>query len=164
MAGGTKKFLRGLNLEQKQAITHKNGPLLIVAGAGTGKTRVITDRIAYLILSKSAKSSEILALTFTEKAANEMLERVDTAMPLGYEEIWISTFHSFCDRILREEGLAIGLNTAYKILSQIEQWHFIRKNFFRFSLEYYRPLSNPTQFIHALLSLFNRAKDNDVTP
>ncbi|MBA7566477.1 ATP-dependent DNA helicase Rep [subsurface metagenome] len=164
MVGERKKFLRGLNPEQKQAITHKNGPLLIVAGAGTGKTRVITDRIVYLISSKLAKPSEILALTFTEKATNEMLERVDTAMPLGYEEIWISTFHSFCDRILREEGLAIGLNTAYRILSKIEQWHFIRKNFFQFNLKYYRPLSNPTQFIHALLNLFNRAKDNDVIP
>ena len=158
-----KKLLKGLNQEQKQAVTHKKGPLLIVAGAGTGKTKVITERMVYLVLSKTTQPSEILALTFTEKAANEMLERVDLAMPLGYEEIWISTFHSFCDRILREEGLAIGLNTKYRILSEAETWHFIRKNLYQFNLEYYRPLSDPTQFIYALLTLFNRAKDNDVT-
>ncbi len=163
MTKEVKRRLKGLNLKQKEAVTHKNGPLLIVAGAGTGKTKVITERIVYLILSEAAKSSEILALTFTEKAANEMLERVDMAMPLGYEEIWISTFHSFCDRILHEEGLAIGLNTNYRILPEIEQWHFIRKNLYQFSLEYYRPLSDPTQFIYALLTLFNRAKDNDVS-
>ncbi|MCK4244645.1 MAG: UvrD-helicase domain-containing protein, partial [Candidatus Omnitrophica bacterium] len=158
-----KKLLKELNQEQKHAVTHKKGPLLIVAGAGTGKTKVITERIVWLILSKTAQPSEILALTFTEKAANEMLGRVDLAMPLGYEEIWVSTFHSFCDRLLREEGLAIGLNTKYKILSEAEQWHFIRKNLYQFNLEYYRPLSDPTQFIYALLTLFNRAKDNDVT-
>ena len=101
---------RRLNKEQLEAIKHKGGPLLIIAGAGTGKTTVITERIKYLLLSKKVKLSEILALTFTEKAAREMEERIDVAMPYGYTQMWISTFHSFCDRILRQEALHIGLD------------------------------------------------------
>src|SRR3989344_7812532 len=96
---------RKLNKEQLEAVRHSpptgGGPLLIIAGAGTGKTTVITERIKYLIKSSIVKPSEILALTFTEKASREMQERVDVAMPYGYTQMWISTFHSFCDRILR---------------------------------------------------------------
>ena len=88
-----------LNKEQQEAIKFGNGPLLIIAGAGTGKTTVISERIKYLIFSKKVKPNEILALTFTEKAAREMEERVDVAMPYGYTQMWIMTFHSFCDRI-----------------------------------------------------------------
>ena len=84
-----------LNKQQLQAIKHGKGPLLIIAGAGTGKTTVITERIKYLITKKLAKPEEILALTFTEKSANEMEERIDVALPLSYGEMWISTFHSF---------------------------------------------------------------------
>ena len=91
--------LTKLNKEQKEAVLHGTGPLLIVAGAGTGKTTVITRRIAYLVEQKLAKPEEILALTFTEKAAGEMQERVDLLLPLGYHDLWISTFHSFCQRI-----------------------------------------------------------------
>jgi len=83
------------NKEQLAAITHGEGPQLIVAGAGTGKTRVITARIAWLILEKNLKVEEILALTFTEKAALEMEERVDQMLPYGYVDLWISTFHAF---------------------------------------------------------------------
>jgi len=88
----TKNILKGLNPEQKKAVTHKSGPLLIIAGAGTGKTTVITRRIAHIIDKKIAKPSEILALTFTEKAAAEMEERVDQLVPYGYTDMWISTF------------------------------------------------------------------------
>src|SRR3989304_3687452 len=99
-----------LNKEQLQAINHKKGPLLIIAGAGTGKTTVITERIKYLISKNLAKPSEVLALTFTEKASREMQERVDIALPYGYTQMWISTFHSFCDRILRAEALHIAID------------------------------------------------------
>src|SRR4030043_1861272 len=99
-----------LNDQQIKAIKYKNGPLLIIAGAGTGKTTVITERIKYLIEKEFAKPSEILALTFTEKAAKEMEERVDKALPYGYTQMWISTFHSFCDRILRNSALNIGFD------------------------------------------------------
>src|SRR5690606_17431470 len=107
-----------LNSEQKKAVYHGNGPLLIIAGAGTGKTTVITERIKYLMLEKKIEPQEILALTFTEKAATEMEERVDRIMPYGYTQMWISTFHSFCDRILREDGIHIGLNPNYKLMTE----------------------------------------------
>jgi DNA helicase-2/ATP-dependent DNA helicase PcrA len=99
---------RQLNAEQLKAVEHGKGPLMIIAGAGTGKTTVITERVKYLIAKEFAKPQEILALTFTEKAAREMEERVDKAMPYGVTQMWISTFHSFCDRILRSEAIHIG--------------------------------------------------------
>ena len=153
-----------LNSQQKAAVAYARGPLLIVAGAGTGKTTVITERVKYLLQKKKARPEEILALTFTEKAAGEMLERLDVVMPLGYQEPWVSTFHAFCDRILREEGLEIGLSPDYKILSQPEQWFLLKKHLFEFKLSYYRPLGNPTKFIGALLKFFSRLQDEDVTP
>ena len=100
-------LLEGLNKEQKEAVTHEKGPLLIVAGAGTGKTTVITRRLAYLVEKELARTNEILALTFTDKAAGEMEERVDAILPYGYVDLWISTFHSFCQRILKDYGLEV---------------------------------------------------------
>jgi DNA helicase-2/ATP-dependent DNA helicase PcrA len=90
-----------LNKAQAAAVLQTEGPLLIVAGAGTGKTRVITERILHLLLDKKVPASKILALTFTEKAAQEMIDRVDEGMPLSYEEVAIKTFHGFCDAVLR---------------------------------------------------------------
>ncbi len=153
-----------LNKEQLEAIKHKGGPLLIIAGAGTGKTTVITERIKYLLFSKKVKLSEILALTFTEKAAREMEERVDVAMPYGYTQMWISTFHSFCDRILRQEALHIGLDPKFRLITQTSSIQFIRKNLFAFDLNYFRPLGNPTKFISGMLQHFSRLQDEDITP
>src|SRR4030066_442995 len=153
-----------LNKSQLEAIEHKEGPLLIIAGAGTGKTTVITERIKYLIEKDSAKPSEILALTFTEKAAREMEERVDVAMPYGYPQMWISTFHSFCDRILRREALHIGLDPKYKLASEAETTQFIRNNLFKFDLNYFRPLGNPTKFSGGMLQHFSRLQDEDISP
>jgi len=157
------KVLEGLNKEQVQAVTHKEGPLLIIAGAGTGKTRVITQRIAWLINEGLAKTDQILALTFTDKAAKEMQERVDILMPYGYTDIWISTFHAFGDRILRENSLIAGLNPDFKVLSRPEAAVFFREHLFEFTLAYYRPLAEPTRFIEALISFFSRAKDEDIS-
>ncbi len=157
-------LLENLNKEQLKAVMHKDGPLLIVAGAGTGKTTVITQRIAYLIEQGLAASDEILALTFTEKAAAEMEERVDRLLPMGYLDLWISTFHSFGERILREYGLEIGLPADFKLLNEFEQWALVRRNLDKFDLDYYRPLGNPTKFIHALVKHFSRAKDEDISP
>lgn len=136
---------------------------LVVAGPGTGKTTFITGEIRKL-LEKEIDPSHILALTFTDKASQEMLGRLDEAMPLGYEPPWISTFHSFCDRILRQECLEIGLDPAYKILSEAEAWLLLRQHLYDLPLDYYRPLGNPTKFISALLNLFSRAKDEEVSP
>ena len=153
-----------MNDNQKKAITHNTGPLLVVAGAGTGKTRVITGRIKYLIEKKRVKPQEILALTFTEKASLEMLARVEDVMPLGYEEPWIYTFHSFADRLLKTEGLEIGLDTSYKILSYPDQWLLFRKDLFNFNLKYYKPLGNPTKFISAILKFISRLQDENISP
>jgi len=153
-----------LNERQKLAVEHKKGALLIIAGAGTGKTAVITQRIIHIIESKWATPSEILALTFTDKAANEMLERVDENLPLGYGDIWISTFHSFCDRILRQEGQYIGLDTSYSMMSSAQSYIFFRKHLFDFSLKKFRPYGNPTKFIDDILKHFSRLQDEDVSP
>jgi len=158
------KILEGLNKEQIEAVTHKEGPLLIIAGAGTGKTTVITRRIAWLLESGLAKTNEILALTFTDKAAQEMLERVDILVPYGYTDIWISTFHAFGDRILRENALVMGLASDFRVLTQAEAAVFLREHLFEFDLQYYRPLSDPTRFIEALIQVFSRAKDEDISP
>jgi DNA helicase II / ATP-dependent DNA helicase PcrA len=153
-----------LNPQQHQAVRHKSGPLLIIAGAGTGKTTVITERIKYLIQVQGISPQNILAVTFTDKAATEMLERLDVVMPLGYQEPWLSTFHHFCDRILQQESLSIGLDPDYKIFSAPEQWIFIKQRLFDFKLKAYRPLGNPTKFISALVTFFSRAQDEAVTP
>lgn len=153
-----------LNKEQIEAIKHGKGPLLIIAGAGTGKTTVVTERIKFLILGKHAKPSEILALTFTEKAAREMEERVDIGLPYGYTQMWIMTFHSFCDRILRREALHIGLDPRYKLMTEAESIQLLRKNLFKLDLNYFRPLGNPTKFISGMLQHFSRLQDEDVLP
>src|SRR4030042_1249819 len=157
-------ILEGLNGEQVEALRHKQGPLLIIAGAGTGKTTVITRRIAWLLSEGLCKTDEILALTFTDKAAHQMQERVDVLVPYGYTDIWISTFHAFGDRLLRENALIMGINPDFKVLTRPEAAVFFREHLFEFNLTYYRPLSDPTRFIEALISLFSRAKDEDISP
>lgn len=155
----SQEILAGLNPAQKEAVIFGSGPLLIVAGAGTGKTTVITRRIAYLIDQGLAKPEEILAVTFTEKAAEEMETRVDELLPYGYVDIWISTFHALGQRILKEHSLDIGLPGDFKLLNTTDQWILIRENLDKFSLDYYRPLGNPTKFIQALVQHFSRLKD-----
>jgi DNA helicase-2/ATP-dependent DNA helicase PcrA len=159
-----KKILDDLNEEQRQAVTHGEGPLMVVAGAGTGKTRVVTYRIAYLIASKKAKPEEILALTFTDKAAAEMEERVDELLPYGYANVWISTFHSFGDRILREFAHELDLPPDFRVLSEAEQVIFFREHLFDFPMRIFRPLSHPTLHIGPILKLISRAKDENISP
>ncbi|OGG14925.1 hypothetical protein A2875_03110 [Candidatus Gottesmanbacteria bacterium RIFCSPHIGHO2_01_FULL_46_14] len=155
---------RILNQEQRQAVEHGDGPLLIVAGAGTGKTTVVTERIKHLITSGKANPQEILGLTFTEKAAREMEERVDIALPYGTTQMWISTFHSFCDRILKNESINIGLDPGFTLMTEAETIIFFRKNLFKFDLKYFRPLGNPTKFIAGMIQHFSRLKDEDINP
>ena len=153
-----------LNKEQLKAVRHGSGSLLVIAGAGTGKTTVITERIKYLISEGLATPEEILALTFTEKASQEMEERIDIAMPLSYGEMWIMTFHGFCDRILRDNALHIGLPSNYKLMTEAESIDLIRRNMFEFDLDYFRPLGNPNKFIDGLLKHFSRLQDETITP
>jgi DNA helicase-2/ATP-dependent DNA helicase PcrA len=153
-----------LNQKQKEAVERKEGPLLIIAGAGTGKTLVITQRVIHIMKSKWAKPSEILALTFTEKAAEEMVERIDIEMEYGYEEPWVSTFHSFCDRVLKENGHYIGLDTNFSLMTQAQSYIFMRRHLFDFPLDIFRPQGNPTQFINDLIKHFSRLQDEDCSP
>ncbi len=157
-------LLEDLNPVQKEAVTHGSGPLLIIAGAGTGKTKVITQRIAYLIASKLAKPEEILAVTFTEKAANEMEERIDILIPYSYSFVEISTFNSFGERVLRDYGIELGYSPDFKLLDDVEQAIFFREHLFEFPLNYYRPLSFPTKHIQELLSTIKRLKQEDIKP
>jgi DNA helicase-2/ATP-dependent DNA helicase PcrA len=161
---GLDALLRGLNPEQLRAVTHGEGPLLVVAGAGTGKTQVITRRIAWLIATRRAKPSEILALTFTDKAAEEMQVRVDQLVPYGYTDSAIGTFHAFGDRLIREFALELGLPTDVRVLSRPETVIFLREHLFEFELDQYRPLGDPTRFLAALATLFSRCKDEDIAP
>src|SRR5436309_3496169 len=158
------RILEGLNEAQRRAVTHDTGPLLIVAGAGTGKTTVITRRIAWLIATRRARPDEILALTFTGKAAAEMEERVDTLVPYGYADVETATFHAFGDRILREHALEIGLTPDFRVLNRAEQTIFFRDRLFELPLAHYRPLGDPTRHLQALITLISRCKDEDISP
>ena len=153
-----------LNAAQKEAVEYVDGPLLIIAGAGTGKTTVITEKIYHLISSGFAKPEEILALTFTEKAAAEMVERVDSLLTDGYIDLQISTFHAFCQQLLEMHGLSLGVSTNASLLTEIEAWMLVRKHLYDFDLDYYRPLGSPNRHIHALLNHFSKCKDELITP
>ena len=114
-------ILDHLNDKQEEAVLHFEGPLLILAGAGSGKTRVLTHRIAYLIEEHQVNPWQILALTFTNKAASEMRERVDHIVSYGAESIWVSTFHSTCVRILRRYIDLIGYSRSFTIYDTDDQ-------------------------------------------
>jgi len=153
-----------LNSSQQAAIEQNNSPLLIVAGAGTGKTTTLVEKIKHIINKKLARPEEILCLTFTEKAAYEMEERVDRAMPYGFFQMWISTFHAFADDVLRDELHHLGMNASYSLMSQAQSVLFLRNNLFNLKLKYFRPVSNPNKFVTGLLQHFSRLQDEDISP
>src|SRR5690606_4569065 len=109
------RLVEGLNPQQREAVLHAGSPLLIVAGAGSGKTRVLTHRIAHLIATGRARPGEILAITFTNKAAAEMRERVERLVGPAARHMWVSTFHSACVKILRREAKTLGLRSSFSI-------------------------------------------------
>ncbi len=114
------ELLEGLNEPQREAVTHGEGPLLILAGAGSGKTRVLTHRIAFLIYTDQAQAGEILAITFTNKAANEMRERVERLLGRSTRGMWVMTFHAACARILRAEAQRLGYTRQFTIYDQAD--------------------------------------------
>jgi len=158
------QILEGLNEQQKEAVTFETGPLLIIAGAGTGKTNVITRRIAYLITKHLAEPDEILALTYTEKAAAEMEDRVDKLVPYGYAPVWISTFHAFGDKILRRHALELGLPLHFDVLDELQQKIFLLENLWQMPLSHFRPIGDPTSFLEEMCKFVSRAKDEEITP
>ncbi|HUG95056.1 MAG TPA: ATP-dependent helicase, partial [Pleomorphomonadaceae bacterium] len=157
-------LLADLTARQRRAVAWGDGPLLVVAGAGTGKTTVLTRRIAWLIAEQRAKPSEILALTFTERAAAEMQERVDQLVPYGYADSVICTFHAFGDRLIREHGFGAGLSDQVAVMSRPEQVTFLREHLDELPLDRYRPLGDPTRFLSVLATHFSRARDEDASP
>ncbi len=158
-------LLESLNQEQKLAVTSVNGPVLIIAGAGTGKTKVITHRIAYLIKTIfGLRPSNILAVTFSKKAAREMLERVEDLIEIHQDEIWISTFHSFCYQILLDHSHCLDLGRNFKLLGRVEQWIFFREILPEFGLEHYLNLADPAYPIEGFLKFINRCKDELILP
>ena len=151
-------FLESLNPEQRRAVVQIDGPLLILAGAGSGKTRVISYRAAYLIGSGHAKPHEVLAVTFTNKAAQEMRERVERLLTADCSRLWISTFHAFCARMLRREGPAIGLSRDFVIYDATDQLTVVRRAL--------RDLEIDDKLLPArqALSLISQAKNQMVKP
>src|SRR3954465_3671871 len=113
-------MLASLNPVQREAVTHHEGPLLVVAGAGSGKTRVLTHRIAWLIKEQGISPFEILAITFTNKAADEMKSRVQALVGPVAQKMWVSTFHSACVRILRRDAQRLGYKSAFTIYDQAD--------------------------------------------
>ncbi|MEV5413985.1 DNA helicase PcrA [Thermopolyspora sp. NPDC052614] len=120
MPTGTSHLLDGLNPQQREAVLHHGSPLLIIAGAGSGKTRVLTHRIAYLLAERDVHPGEILAITFTNKAAREMKERVDRLVGPRSKAMWVMTFHSACVRILRREAKRLGFTGSFSIYDQAD--------------------------------------------
>ena len=147
-----------LNEEQREAVFHTEGPLLILAGAGSGKTRVLTHRIAYLIEERGINPWNILAITFTNKAAGEMRERVDDLVGFGAESIWVSTFHSTCVRILRRHIDLLGYDNSFTIYDADDQKTLMKEvcKYLQIDTKVYRE--------RALLGAISSAKDELITP
>ncbi len=156
-------FLDQLNPRQREAVEHAEGPLLILAGAGSGKTRVITYRIAHLIQHRGVRPWRLLAVTFTNKAAGEMRERVAALVPAGTDHPWLSTFHSFCMQLLRRHGAPLaeirrGFTTAFSIYDDGDQASVVRS--------VYRDLGLDEKFLshRAALSRISHSKNRRVSP
>ncbi|MGE3957850.1 MAG: ATP-dependent helicase [Vicinamibacterales bacterium] len=151
-------YLETLNPEQRDAVLHVNGPLLILAGAGSGKTKVITSRIAYLVGDGHAQPSEVLAVTFTNKAAEEMRTRVEALLGSDCSRMWVSTFHSLCARLLRREAPAIGLSRDFVIYDSSDQMAVVKQAL--------KDLEIDDSFVQprAALSRISHAKNRMETP
>src|SRR5690625_3492145 len=150
-------LLTGLNKEQKEAVKHTEGALLIMAGAGSGKTRVLTHRIAYLLSEKDVSPRNVLAITFTNKAAREMRDRVNQLVGQGGEQIWVSTFHSMCVRILRRDIDRIGYSRNFTILDSSDQLTVVRQVLRNLNID-------PKQFDpRAMLGKISSAKNELIT-
>lgn len=158
----SEQLLSELSEEQRAAVTSLGRPLMIVAGAGTGKTRVLTSRIVWLVLTGQARPEEILALTFTDKAAQEMSERLDLMLPQGQRGVEVGTFHALCDRLLRRHALEIGLDADFSVLSSAQARLLLRESLFSLPLDRYRPRQDPLSYLGALARHFDKAKNEGV--
>ena len=147
-----------LNDAQRRAITHGEGPLLVIAGAGTGKTRVITERIRHLLDTDASLSGEnILGLTFTDKAAGEMKARVVKAAGERAKDVTLKTFHAFCESLLKD------VEADLVMLDKVDHWILLRRNLHRLQLDRYRRLAEPGQFLSDFIEFFSRCQDELVS-
>jgi DNA helicase-2/ATP-dependent DNA helicase PcrA len=152
-AARAEQLLEGLNPPQREAVTHGTGPLLVLAGAGSGKTRVLTHRIAHLVATGAAKPSEILAITFTNKAAQEMRDRVELVVGRMVRVMWVMTFHSACARILRTEAERLGYTKRFSIYDDADSVRLVRRCLDELSVD-------PKRFApRAIKSQISRAKN-----
>ncbi|WP_298332364.1 DNA helicase PcrA [Haloactinopolyspora sp.] len=156
-SGDPEAYLEGLNPPQRQAVTHAGSPLLIVAGAGSGKTRVLTRRIAYLLGARDVHPGSILAITFTNKAAGEMKERVTELVGRRAQVMWVSTFHSACVRILRREAKRFGYTSSFSIYDQADAQRLMTLVCRELDLDPRR--YPPRQFSHAVSNFKNELVD-----
>ncbi|WLR51106.1 DNA helicase PcrA [Bacillus tianshenii] len=155
----SEKLLAGLNKEQQEAVKHTEGPLLIMAGAGSGKTRVLTHRVAYLMTEKQVAPWNILAITFTNKAAREMKDRISSIVGPPGEDIWVSTFHSMCVRMLRRDVDRIGINRNFSILDSSDQLSVIKQILKDKNIDPKK--FNPRNLLGAISSAKNELKSAD---
>lgn len=153
-----------LNNEQKAAVEYVEGPQVIVAGPGSGKTRVIISKIEHLVSNLGIDPARILAITFSNKAAEEMVERLGEAFPCRSHEFGVHTFHALCWLLVQEFAAEAGFRPGVKVLDQAAAWVLVRRHIEDFGLSHYLPNSDPFKFIFDLLSHVSRAKDEYVTP
>lgn len=151
------QLLRGLNPQQREAVLHETGPLLILAGAGTGKTRVITARIARLILEQKVQPQEVLAITFTNKAAREMRERIEHYIGPAVNRIWVGTFHSMMARILRRHAELLGFTQRFSILDTDDQVKLLKE--VQTELNIGDQMVKPKQVQHSISDMKNHNAD-----
>ena len=154
----TDALLAGLNPQQQKAVIHQGAPLLVVAGAGSGKTRVLTRRISYLMAARGVRPYEILAITFTNKAAGEMKERVTDLVGPVAKSMWVSTFHSACVRLLRQEIERLGYSSTFSIYDSADSQKLISRVMETLNLD---PKRYPPRQFQALIS---NAKNELQTP
>jgi DNA helicase-2/ATP-dependent DNA helicase PcrA len=152
----------GLNAAQREAVTHPGGPLLVVAGAGTGKTRVITRRFAWLV-EQGAPADGVLALTFSTGAAAEMRERLEALIQAPYEELWVATFHSFCTRLLQDEALEAGIDPFVSPVTPADRLALMLDRIEDLTLRCHEIRGNPAPLLASFIARIDRLKDEMVS-
>jgi DNA helicase-2/ATP-dependent DNA helicase PcrA len=158
------KLLEGLNEEQRQAVVHGEGPLLVVAGAGTGKTQVITRRIAYLIETKAAEPGEVLALTFTEKAAREMAERLYDLIGWQSFQVPVMTFNAFGAELLGRYASHIGRSIRGGLINETQKTLLLKQRFDQVELEYYGIQPDLIEFLERIVNYIGKLQNAGITP
>ncbi len=154
--------LDGLNASQREAVTHAGGPLLVVAGAGTGKTRVIARRFAWLV-QEGTPPDGVLALTFSTTAAAELRERLETLIEAPGEELWVATFHSFCTRLLQDEALEAGLDPFFSPVTPADRLALLLERIEDLTLRRHEIRGNPAPLLASFIARIDRLKDEMVS-